>query len=414
MSEEREAKIVHRYPPCPEYDIEAMESWLSDMAAEGLVLTRDGFFFGFGYFEKTEPKAMRYRLEATKNRSGTLNEFNPPEEAQELYETMGWQYVAARGNFHIYCTEDPEARELHTDPQVQAITIDALRKKIRRDIIFEVVWILLLVGIRVGFIGNSALYGAPLVLSAIAIGTPAAILLLAIIIWAIADMVRKLRKLSELRRKAKSGEALDHGKDWRKGRSRYWLGLMINWLITIIFFGLIFSSCLRSVDNKNEIPLDEFTGTLPFATMRDFISDSSFEPDKTSLGYQLNTVEFRSDLLAPVVIDFNENGCIYVNEEMYINGGLGVTYIEARNEWLAKEIFREFKYSDKGSKYYKPLELSLEGVDQQAAHIDIFPTVIFRKGNIVVRAEFYHSGGVEENEISLDHWTSVIAASIAD
>ena len=227
-------------------------------------------------------------------------------------------------------------------------------------------------------------------------------------------MVRKLRKLSELRRKAKSGEALDHGKDWRKGRSRYWLGLMINWLITIIFFGLIFSSCLRSVDNKNEIPLDEFTGTLPFATMRDFISDSSFEPDKTSLGYQLNTVEFRSDLLAPVVIDFNENGCIYVNEEMYINGGLGVTYIEARNEWLAKEIFREFKYSDKGSKYYKPLELSLEGVDQQAAHIDIFPTVIFRKGNIVDRAEFYHSGGVEENEISLDHWTSVIAASIAD
>jgi len=410
MSEEREVKIVHRYPPCPEYDIEAMESWLSDMAAEGLVLTRDGFFFGFGYFEKTEPKAMRYRLEATKNRSGTLNEFNPPEEAQELYETMGWQYVAARGNFHIYCTEDPEARELHTDPQVQAITIDTLRKKIRRDIVFEVVWILLLVGIRVGFIGNSALYGAPLVLSAIAIGTPAAILFLAIIIWAIADMVRKLRKLSELRRKAKNGEELDHGKEWRKGRIRYWLGLMINWLITIIFFGLIFSSCLRSVDNKNEIPLDEFTGTLPFATMRDFISDSSFEPDKTSLGYQLNTVEFRSDLLAPVVIDFDENGCIYVNEEMYINGGLGVTYIEARNEWLAKEVFREFKNSDKGSKRYKPLKLSLEGVDQCEAFVDIFPTVVLRKGNIVVRADFYHSS---ENKISLEQWAGTIAASIA-
>ena len=158
-----EPKTVYRYPPCPDYDVEAMESWLSDMAAKGLVLTRDGFFFGFGNFEKTEPKTMRYRLEASKYRSGTLNEYNPPEEAQELYEAMGWQYVAARGNFHIYCTEDPEARELHTDPQVQAITIDTLRRKIRRDIIFEVVWILLLVGIRVGFIGNSALYGAPLV-----------------------------------------------------------------------------------------------------------------------------------------------------------------------------------------------------------------------------------------------------------
>ena len=411
MSEEREVKIIHRYPPCPEYDIEAMESWLSDMAAEGLVLSRDGFFFGFGYFEKTEPKAMRYRLEATKNRSGTLNEFSPSEDARELYEAMGWQYVAARGNFHIYCTDDPEARELHTDPRVQAITIDALCRKIRRDVIFEVVWILLLIGIRVGFIGNSALYGAPLVLSAIAIGTPAAILCLAIIIWAIADMVRKLRKLSELRRKAKNGEELDHGKEWRKGRVRYWLGLVINWIITIIFFGLIFSSCMRSVDNKNEIPLDEFTGTLPFATMREFIPNSTFEQDETSLGYQMNTVEIRSDFLAPVAIDFDQTGSIYVDEEYCVRGGLGVTYIEARNEWLAKEIFRELKYSDKGSKYYKPLELSVEGMDQQAAHIDIFPTVIFRKGNIVIRADFYHSG---EDKISLEQWTSVIAASISD
>ena len=69
-----EVKTVRRYPPCPDYDVEAMESWLSDMADQGLVLSRDGFFFGFGYFEKTEPKKMRYRLEGSKHTSGALSE----------------------------------------------------------------------------------------------------------------------------------------------------------------------------------------------------------------------------------------------------------------------------------------------------------------------------------------------------
>jgi len=87
-----------------------------------------------------------------------------------------------------------------------------------------------------------------------------------------------------------------------------------------------------------------------------------------------------------------------------------VTYIEARNEWLAKELVREFIRNGKGSKYYKPLELSLDGVDHCEAFIDIFPTVVLRKGNVVVRADFYHSS---ENKISLEQWAGTIAASLA-
>ena len=34
--------------PCPDYDVEGMESWLSDMSARGLFLTEDGFFAGLG------------------------------------------------------------------------------------------------------------------------------------------------------------------------------------------------------------------------------------------------------------------------------------------------------------------------------------------------------------------------------
>ena len=402
-----EVKTVRRYPPCPDYDVEAMESWLSDMAAQGLVLSRDGFFFGFGYFEKTEPKKMRYRLEGSKHTSGALSEYNPPEEAQELYESMGWQYVAARGNFHIYCTDDPEARELHTDPQVQVLALDMVRRKIRRDIIWEAIWIALLFALYT----SRGVSGTPLVLTVIALGTPAAILYLAIICWYIGGMFRGFAMLNKLKKQMEIGEPLSHSKDWRKGKPRYIAAIIIHWLVTLIFCGMLFSSCLNSVDNKNEIPLDEFTGTLPFATMADLVESSSFEPDKTSLGYQLNNVEFRSDFLAPVAIEYNENGDVIAPDGTKIGGGLDVTYIEARNEWLAKEIFREFESDGKHSKRYVPLEVSLDGLDRCAAFVDLFPTVVMRKGEVVVRAEFYQ---YRNTQLSLEQWASALAASITD
>lgn len=400
-----EPKTVYRYPPCPDYDVEAMESWLSDMAAKGLVLTRDGFFFGFGNFEKTEPKTMRYRLEPSKYKSGTLSEYNPPEEAQEIYEAMGWQYVAARGNFYIYCTDDPEARELHTDPQVQAMNIDAARKRIRNDIIFEVVWIILMFGF---YLGNGV-SGTPLLLAVLAFGTPASLLFLVLLALTVGEMFRRFAALNRLRKRMRSGELLSHDKDWRKGRAAHIAGIIINWILTLTLVGVLISSCTKAVDNKDEIPLDEYTGTVPFATMEDFLPDCTYEQDESSIGRELNHIELRSDVLAPLIIEYTQNGDLD-REGFHLSGGLGVTYIEARNEWLAKELVREFIRDGRGSKHYKLLELSLEGIDQCEAFVDIFPTVVLRKGNTVVRAEFYHSS---ENKISLEQWAGTIAASIA-
>ena len=143
--------------------------------------------------------------------------------------------------------------------------------------------------------------------------------------------------------------------------------------------------------------------------MKDFLPDCTYEQDKSSIGRELNHIELRSDVLAPLIIEYTQNGDLD-GEDIHVSGGLGVTYIEARNEWLAKELVREFIRNGKGSKYYKPLELSLDGVDHCEAFIDIFPTVVLRKGNVVVRADFYHSS---ENKISLEQWAGTIAASLA-
>ena len=80
-----EPKYAHRFPPCPVYDIEGLESWLEDLAKQGLVLTKAGLFFGFAEFEKTAPKSMRYRLQPLPKKK-FLEDRGPADVAMELAE----------------------------------------------------------------------------------------------------------------------------------------------------------------------------------------------------------------------------------------------------------------------------------------------------------------------------------------
>ena len=132
MAEERvqeEKRYAYRLPPCPPYDVEGIESWLSAMAAKGLVLTKDGRFMGLGIFEKTAPCALRYRLEASPKQIAALDTPAPEEEAEDLYAAYGWEYMGAWGQFFVYCTTSEDAREPNTDPKVQAIALRQLRKR---------------------------------------------------------------------------------------------------------------------------------------------------------------------------------------------------------------------------------------------------------------------------------------------
>ena len=61
-----EPKRVNRFPPCPLYDVEGMESWLEDLAKQGLILTKTGLFCGFAEFEKLENNYYLLRLNSCK------------------------------------------------------------------------------------------------------------------------------------------------------------------------------------------------------------------------------------------------------------------------------------------------------------------------------------------------------------
>ena len=59
---------LHRIqiPPCRPYEINAAQSWLSDMSAVGLHPEQDFIFAGLAFFERGEARRYRYRFDIAK------------------------------------------------------------------------------------------------------------------------------------------------------------------------------------------------------------------------------------------------------------------------------------------------------------------------------------------------------------
>ena len=124
-----EVKYVHRIAPCPAYDVAGTERWLSEMAQRGLHLAPDGFALGLVSFERGDPRAVQYRLEAIPKR-GFMDDGDAPDgEAVELAAQYGWEFVSRRGEFYVYRAEGEDVRELNTDPRVQALARRAVRAR---------------------------------------------------------------------------------------------------------------------------------------------------------------------------------------------------------------------------------------------------------------------------------------------
>lgn len=108
------------------YDIEAMEGWLEEQAAQGLFLKdclRDRFLF-----RRDTPRCMRYRMEPVRF-SGP--DPGPTAELLELYQSAGWRYVDTYGyDFHIFAASDPDAVEPHTDADILAWALKRLSRQI--------------------------------------------------------------------------------------------------------------------------------------------------------------------------------------------------------------------------------------------------------------------------------------------
>ena len=393
-------KKVYRIPPCPDYDVESMESWLTDMAADGCVLVEDGIFAGVATFEKTQPQKLKYRLEAAqKSTSMWADDGGEPDpEAVELSKLYGWKYVAKRGRFYIYCSDDPTVREMNTDPQVQALALDYVRKS-QRDHVFTIIWWTLmypLIGIR----------GA-LLLFSVNVGSWLMLMALGCVIWGIINSAIGLSHLNRMKKDLLETGQLYTGRNWKDGRTKYLFTETCRVLLIIVWIIAAFIGVYRASDDSNATPLKDFSGEVPFATMADFAPDGEYELENWGFS---NSVRIWDDLLSPCSVDWDELAHIDLPDGRTLEGGLYVDYNELPYDWMAAWAAKEYWISDL-KKREKSLELPQLDLDYAVGYTDgIFPTVILRKDNKVIHAYFYQTS--DDYRMDLARWVTILADSI--
>lgn len=131
MGQERVVRL-----PVNENRILDVEIWLEQMALKGYFL-RDtaGKWW---YFDRGEPKRVRYRMEMMSARTIELDA-----ERREEYEAAGWHYVTpCKTAYHIFMADDPETVELHTDPQVFGLSMKQYESELKTTVIAAVLILL--------------------------------------------------------------------------------------------------------------------------------------------------------------------------------------------------------------------------------------------------------------------------------
>ncbi len=320
-----ETKYRYRIPPCPAYDIPGMESWLEDLAAKGLHLSKDGFFGLLTSFEEGPPRKERFRLEPTDRKGGLFSEeYDPEDEQIQLLHQMGWTYRARRGQFHIYSSDDPSAPELNTDPQVQAVTMSALtqflRKKVTNAIATTLLYLILY-------------FGDILISSALLLGTPLVLLFAGLMLWDLGCSLKALIVLVRWRNQLRRGQPLPHRSDYRRSGWRYLTTEFLRKSLWVLFFLCAAWRVLYiEVDEPYEKIADQH---FPFYTVADYYPGAEIR--RTESISEFYTWE---DLLSPENYDFREYTEVKRNGETF-DCWLSVNYHRTRWEWTARRLARE-------------------------------------------------------------------------
>lgn len=388
-------------PPCRPYEINAAETWLSDMSEMGLHPEHDFIFAGLVFFERGECRRYRYRFDIAK-RPTMFDDGGVDAEQQLLCADAGWELCGIWGDFAVYRSPQDasdEIPELHTDPALHA----AAYKKVRRRAFNDLLWTVILAIIWV-----KMMFGGTAILDAVlGVGLISRLLSGLIILWGLYLGVEHWFSMytycRRLQRQARGQEPpLTEDEDIREERrwqSRAW-HRRISFVCSILLIGAWlcsgFVSFIRAADDKNTLPLAGNEETLPFALMQDLYEDSTFSYSAMDW---TNEIRRHNDILIPVHLQVLQNGTVTFSDGTSKSGGLTVRYIETLSEDFTDLLVRQYRHSDEHDKHFSGYrDLSPKVVDRIAsvgddmevfAYTARFPTVLIRHGKTLLYVNYY-------------------------
>ena len=392
-----------------------MESWLGDMARQGLFLQKEGIAWGLVRFQPGEPKEVEYRLVSRRKPQmlwkrflfGNPEEYldGPKEEEVDLFARFGWVYLSKCGNFFVYQAEGEQVLEVDSDPQVQAISIQAVRDQeiaSALNLLF-VLFVNYTINIKVSLFTILSQGWLPYFI-------PVFLLPL----WLFFLSLLQVCTLDRLRRKLALGVPLDRKKPWRPRSGLHYIKCAGSLLVVLGFVGICGYGYLGDgslFEDRYEV--QDYPGDPPFATVADLAPQGE---------YRLNHSQFSSGVtvwsskLVPVNISWCEKADVTTEDGSVFTVALCLEYHEAETEWLAKGIAKERKQEaeEMAKKYgdiYEVLALPDLPADYACAYVDVWnhPALLVRVGSKVLQASLEQTG---DCQLSLEEWTTQMAESI--
>ena len=318
---QNQERLVHRACPCFANDIEGVQTWLEDMAREGLMLEPDGRALSIFTFRQAAPQTVRYRLEASNARGVWSAADGPDPEMREFCARMGWEYLVDFGHFHIYRCADPLAQELNTDPALQAATLNRLKKEQRSAASYAVLYPL-----AYSFLSNRAM--SPFRLSVTAglwlLGS-----IVGLLLWAFLSSVLTVTRLGRYQKQLRNGEALTARKEWKStAHLAKWARLLPGTLLLMLAVSL--GSLALKADNRQ--PLENAPEDLPFVTLDAIFPEAQIDRNAGFGDY--NTFVFYDTALSSNY-EWNELGYVKLEDGTYYCLAR-VEFHDTAASWLAK------------------------------------------------------------------------------
>ena len=389
-------KKSYRICPCNAYDIEGIQSWLEDLALEGLVLERDGYFGGFFTFAQALPRPVIYRLIPVKKENISIFDENDPDgEEVETSAEMGWTYLVRYGMFHIYCTHTANPRELHTDPAVQSLALNFLRKRLVSNIVTTFIWLFIWFALR------SSPFGFPF-RSAAAIGL---VFTLGFYGWLALGLFKPVGDVIRLvihQKRLRSGDSLTARKNWKKRAPLIVFSKLLEFILPV----LVLAGAAVTLTEASLQPVTPDT-SVPFVTIADLMPEGIYEQADSSFG-DYNEYRSWSTTAAPVNIEWNEWGQVTGTDGTFYKGILRIDYHECTSEWFARQLANDYyQYDLHRYRKFETLESLDAPVDSIRHYSNYLPYVLIQHDNIVIHATMtIHD---QNDDIVRDIWVEATA-----
>ena len=332
---ENAIKHVHKLCPCDRCNVEGLQSWLEDMAAEGLFLAKDGVFCGVFSFERRSPRKVTYRLDVAQKRKPRFVDSGDEltDEELELYRSMGWEYMLRYGDFRVYCSADRGAPELNTESEAHAITISLLKKKHRSSFINAILMVLFWLVCSNGFLR----YGFRM---AVEVGVAFTLCVYAIMLWAVIVPLASAFRFRRYERRLLEGDSLNRRVDWKKSAP---ISFGVRILPILLCLGVAGGLLSALTQDATEIPSTEYPGEPPFSTVADVFPGGTITEDNVWLDY--GTFKTAKTAVATSV-EWNESCNVTTAQGEKYFCILRLAYHETVSDWIARGLEENYYVYD--------------------------------------------------------------------